>query len=83
MSISVRLNKAETEIIKKYAEFKGMTVSDLVRQSVLERIEDEHDLATYHKAMAASSVVVLPMILLFLFARKQIIRGVARGGIKG
>ena len=33
--------------------------------------------------MAASSVVVLPMILLFLFARKQIIRGVARGGIKG
>jgi len=33
--------------------------------------------------MAASSVVVLPMIVLFLFARKQIIRGVARGGIKG
>ena len=33
--------------------------------------------------MAASSVVVLPMILLFLFARKQIVRGVARGGIKG
>ncbi len=33
--------------------------------------------------MAASAVVVLPMIILFLFARKQIIRGVARGGIKG
>ncbi len=33
--------------------------------------------------MAASAVVVLPMILLFLFARKQIIKGVARGGIKG
>ena len=33
--------------------------------------------------MAASTVVVLPMILLFLFARKQILRGVARGGIKG
>lgn len=33
--------------------------------------------------MAASSVVVLPMIILFLFARKQIINGVARGGIKG
>ncbi|MHC1785830.1 MAG: carbohydrate ABC transporter permease [Christensenellales bacterium] len=33
--------------------------------------------------MAASTVVVLPMILLFLFARKQIINGVARGGIKG
>ena len=33
--------------------------------------------------MAASAVVVLPMILLFLFARRQIVRGVARGGIKG
>ena len=33
--------------------------------------------------MAASTVVVLPMILLFLFARKQILRGVARGGLKG
>ena len=33
--------------------------------------------------MAASTVVVLPMIILFLFARKQIISGVARGGIKG
>ncbi len=33
--------------------------------------------------LAASTVVVLPMIILFLFARKQIINGVARGGIKG
>ena len=33
--------------------------------------------------MAASTVVVLPMILLFLFARKSIVRGVARGGLKG
>lgn len=53
MSISVRLCKAETEIIKKHAALKGMTVSDLVRQSVLERIEDEQDLAAYHKAMDA------------------------------
>ncbi|HSK68107.1 MAG TPA: carbohydrate ABC transporter permease [Candidatus Limnocylindria bacterium] len=33
--------------------------------------------------MAASAAAVLPMVLLFLFARRQIIRGVARGGIKG
>jgi multiple sugar transport system permease protein len=33
--------------------------------------------------MAASTVVVLPMILLFLMARKSIVSGVARGGIKG
>ena len=39
---------------------------------------------TYQElVMAASTVVVLPMIVLFLFARKQILRRVARGGLKG
>ena len=33
--------------------------------------------------MAASTVVVLPVVILFLFARKYIVRGVARGGLKG
>ena len=33
--------------------------------------------------MAAATIVVLPMIILFLFCRKQILNGVARGGIKG
>ena len=33
--------------------------------------------------MAASTIVVLPMIILFLFLRKQIVNGVARGGLKG
>ena len=28
-----------------------MSVSDLVRQSVLDRIEDEYDLKAYHEAM--------------------------------
>ena len=33
--------------------------------------------------LAASTIVVLPMVILFLFSRKQIVSGVARGGIKG
>lgn len=33
--------------------------------------------------MAASTVVVIPVIILFLFARKYIVSGVARGGLKG
>ncbi len=33
--------------------------------------------------MAASTTAVLPIILLFFFARKQIVGGVARGGLKG
>lgn len=33
--------------------------------------------------MAASSIVVIPMIILFIIARKYIISGVSRGGLKG
>ena len=33
--------------------------------------------------MAASSVIVIPMIILFIFARKYIVSGVSKGGIKG
>lgn len=33
--------------------------------------------------MAASTIIVMPMIILFLFARKYIVNGVARGGLKG
>ena len=36
-----------------------------------------------HLQLAAATLCVLPMILLFLFARKNIVNGVARGGIKG
>lgn len=35
------------------------------------------------KQLAAATLTVLPMIILFLFARKYIVNGVARGGIKG
>jgi len=37
----------------------------------------------YERLMAGATIVVLPMIILFLFARKSIVSGVARGGIKG
>ena len=39
--------------------------------------------ALMERMMAAATLVVLPMILLFLFARKYIVNGVARGGLKG
>ena len=52
MSISLRLNDADTVLFKKYAEMHGISVSELVRQSVLSRIEDEHDLSEYQKALS-------------------------------
>lgn len=33
--------------------------------------------------MAASSVIVVPMIIIFIIARKYIVNGVSRGGLKG
>lgn len=37
----------------------------------------------YHLLMAAGTIVVLPLLILYIFARKYILEGVARGGIKG
>ena len=48
----------------------------------LSMIGDEVDRAD-NIIMAGATITVLPMLVLFLFARKQIVRGVARGGIKG
>ena len=52
MTISLRLNKADSILFKKYAELNGITVSELVRRSVIERIEDEYDLKAYKEALA-------------------------------
>ena len=51
MTISVRLNDKDAEIIRVYADMNNISLSDLVRNAVLEKIEDEYDLECYHKAM--------------------------------
>ena len=52
MTISLRLNDADTALVKKYAEMRNMSVSELIRQTIMERIEEEIDLAAYEKAIA-------------------------------
>ena len=51
MGISIRLTDKETEMIRKYAELKGKTVSDVVRYAILNQIEDEFDLAVFEEAL--------------------------------
>ena len=51
MTISVRLSDKDTELIKAYAEMNNISLSDLIRNAVLEKIEDEYDLECYKKAM--------------------------------
>lgn len=52
MTISLRLNDADSALVKKYAELQGVTISELIRQSIMQRIKDEFYLAAYEKAIA-------------------------------
>lgn len=51
MTISVRLSDKDTELIKAYADMNNISLSDLIRKAVLEKIENEYDLKTYYEAM--------------------------------
>ena len=51
MTFSLRLNDEDGMLIRKYAELNGISVSDLIRQAVIGRIEDEYDLTAYEKAI--------------------------------
>ena len=52
MTLSLRLSDEDVTLIRRYADMNGMTISEPVRRSVIERIEDELDLKLYEKAMA-------------------------------
>ena len=51
MTISVRLNEEDTKLIRKYAQLNNISLSDLIRNSIIEKIEDEYDLESYEKSM--------------------------------
>ena len=53
MAISLRLSERDSDLFKRYADMHGISVSELVRQSVMARIEDEFDLEAYDKALEA------------------------------
>ena len=51
MTVSVWLNEKDELLIKKYAELNNISLSDLIRNAVIEKIEDEYDLKAYEKSM--------------------------------
>lgn len=53
MTLTLRLSDQEMDLVRRYAEINGTTVSDVMRRAVLEKIENEYDLATYDRAYAA------------------------------
>ena len=51
-SLTIRLDSSEKELIAKFAKANGCSISEFVRKSVLERIEDELDLQAWVEAKA-------------------------------
>lgn len=51
MIIVTKLKCKDVRLIKSLAKKKGMTLSNYIRNLVLEKIEDEYDLEAYNKAL--------------------------------
>ena len=51
MTVSVRLNEEDEKLIKAYAEMNNISLSELIRKAIIEKIEDEYDLECYEKAI--------------------------------
>jgi hypothetical protein len=50
--MTIRIADEDKALIKDYAQMHGLSVAELMRSSVLERIEDEFDLRELREAMA-------------------------------
>ncbi|MEG0218098.1 MAG: DUF6290 family protein [Raoultibacter sp.] len=49
---TIRFAGEEKSWIQSYADFRGKTFSDVVREAVLEKVEDAADLQAYTEAIA-------------------------------
>ena len=48
-TISLRLSDKDDKLIRKYAELHNMDLSSFIRETLLEKIEDEYDLTLFNK----------------------------------
>ena len=61
--ISVRFNSEEENVIKNYAKSKGFSISQLIKETLMEKIEEEYDLEVckeYLKAKEEGTLVTIP-----------------------
>lgn len=47
--ISLRVSDMELDILKSYAKYHNTTVSEIIRNTIFEYIEDEYDLKVFEK----------------------------------
>ena len=61
--ISIRFNDEEENVIKKYAKAKGFSLSQLIKETLIEKIEEEYDLEIckeYLEAKKEGNLVTIP-----------------------
>ena len=51
MNIPVSLDENEARIAKKYADINNISLEEFIKIAVIEKIENEYDLACYEKEM--------------------------------
>lgn len=68
-------------LVTDYKE--GLADKRLISMGLRTSFVDENGRAAQNVQMAATTLVTVPLLLLFVFARKYIMRGVSRSGIKG
>ena len=52
-TMTLRLNDPDAELVRRYAEFEGTSISDFIRDAVFEKIEDQDDLQVLREAIAS------------------------------
>ena len=64
MIISLRLPEEDAVLFRKYAELNSMNLSEMIRQTVLQRIEAEYDAQIYRAALAEyrENPATLPLV---------------------
>lgn len=50
MSFSIRMNEQEEKLFKSYADFHGFSLGEAFKTALLEKIEDEYDIALAEQA---------------------------------
>lgn len=51
MAVSIRLNPQDEKLFKSYAKINNISLSELFRNAVLEKIEDEYDIELYRESL--------------------------------
>jgi uncharacterized protein (DUF1778 family) len=56
-TISLRLNDRDDELVRRFAAIHNLSVSELIRNAIIEKIENEIDVELFDKAVAETQAV--------------------------